>query len=459
MFNVLPRADCAATVLRHSDNVFHEALRLQENYYHVATDKGQEYDLSYVKNNDLVPENYRNAKKGIDIYPSYLHYDENNAEALDLSLLEEHPRIFFSSLNEYTIVMARLALKHTHSEIYFLNPLAKVFFAESQRLHIVEKFPEPAGEDVLQIRDEKFITGYLEGSFSKISSVPAFHSLFFWQSLTETKPADIKYVEIPIAKNVGIGGILSYYACAEEFFRQKGWQAYLKDNSTRYDDEMLRRYFKLGKKPGDATPENTAFLPDVVVLVVTYLYSKIHAEIDENILTDKFRADMEAYAKVVLGNHNALGVLIRGTDYIVSKMGGVRQMATVTDMLPKIREWIAADGYDLIFLATEDEDVLEQMRKEFGSMLRAVSQVRHSVSDFGTARLLSDLEKKEAENDAGLVEDNTVNYFYALYLLAKCQSFMVSGQCHGERVVKSFNHGKFKRFYRFQVGIEESDKQ
>ena len=62
MFNVLPRADCAATVLRHSDNVFHEALRLQENYYHVATDKGREYDLSYVKNNDLVPENYRNAK-------------------------------------------------------------------------------------------------------------------------------------------------------------------------------------------------------------------------------------------------------------------------------------------------------------------------------------------------------------------------------------------------------------
>ena len=453
MFNIVPRADYGATVLRHSDNVFHEALRLKENYYHVVTSDGQEYDLSYVKNNDLVPENYRNAKKGIDIYPSYLHYDENDTASLDLSLLKKFRAIFCGSLNEYSVVIARLALKYTDSEVYFLNPMAKLFFSPGEHLHIVEKFPEVAGDDVWQINDDKFVTGYLEGSFNKVSSVPAFHSLFFWQSLTAVNHADIKYVEVPIAKNVGIGGILSYYACAEEVFRQKGWQTYLKDNSTRYDDEMLRRYFRLGKKPGDATSENTAFLKDVVVLVVTYLYSKIRTEIDENILTDKFRADMEEYAKIALGNHNALGVLIRGTDYIVSQMSGVRQMATVTDMLPKIREWVAADGYDLIFLATEDEDVLEQMREEFGSMLRTVSQVRHSVSDFGKAKLLSELEKKESENNAGLVEDNTVNYFYALYLLAKCQSFMVSGQCHGERVVRSFNHGKFKRFYKFQVGI------
>ncbi|MBR4383611.1 MAG: hypothetical protein IKP64_08640 [Selenomonadaceae bacterium] len=190
------------------------------------------------------------------------------------------------------------------------------------------------------------------------------------------------------------------------------------------------------------------------MLTSTYHASKFDIEIDENILTENFRAEMDEYADAVLGSHNVLGVLIRGTDYILSKMGGVRQMATVDDMLPMIREWIDADGYDLIFLATEDQDILERMKKEFGSMIRVVSQVRHSVRDFQNLKLLSDLEKKEQEDNVGIAEDNTVNYFYALYLLSKCQSFMASGQCHGWNVVNSFKQGEFKRRYKFQVGLK-----
>ena len=87
-------------------------------------------------------------------------------------------------------------------------------------------------------------------------------------------------------------------------------------------------------------------------------------------------------------------------------------------------------------------------------MIRVVSQVRHSVRDFENMKLLSELEKKEQADNAGLVEDNTVNYFYALYLLSRCESFMASGQCHGWNVVNSFNHGKFKRRYKFQVGVK-----
>ena len=163
---------------------------------------------------------------------------------------------------------------------------------------------------------------------------------------------------------------------------------------------------------------------------------------------------MDEYAEAVLGGHKVLGVLIRGTDYIVAKMSGTRQQATVDDMLPMIREWLDTDGYDWIFLATEDQDILERMKKEFGKKIRVVSQVRHKVRDFENMRLLSEIEKKEQADNAGLVEDNTVNYFYALYLLSKCESFMASGQCHGWNVVNSFNHGKFKRRYKFQVGVK-----
>lgn len=454
MFQILEKQNRPATTLKHSKNIFHEALSKKENYFHVVTNDGKFYDIAYIKNNDTVAEKYRKIKQGIDIYPSYLTYDENDTDKLDLSLLKDNSAIFFHTLNEYTIVMARLALKHTTSEIYFLNPLAKIFIDENSRLHIVENFPATDENETLQIIDEPFLTGAMEGNFHKISSAPAFHSIFFRQFLMNLNRADIKYLELSIAKNVGIGGILSYYAQAKEIVRQEGWEMYLKENCTRYSQEMLRKYFKIDSKPQDSTPENTIYLPDVTNINLTYHASKFNVEIDENILTEQFRAEMEEYAEIILGSHRVLGVLIRGTDYIVSKMSGVRQQATVDDMLPMIREWIDADGYDLIFLATEDQDVLDRMKKEFGSMIRVISQVRHSVRDFKNMRLLSELEEKEQADNAGLVEDNTVNYFYALYLLSKCESFMVSGQCHGWNVVNSFNHGKFKRLYKFQVGVK-----
>ena len=453
MFSIIGKQNREASTLKHGENIFHEALSDGENYYHVVTEDGNFYDIAYRKNLEFVPEKYRNAKKGIEVYPPYLNYDENDVNTLDLSLLQDVKNIFCHTLNEYSVVIARLALQHTDNEIYFTNPLAKIFLGENPRVHIVENFPALAEDETLQIVEEFFI-GTFEGNFHKLHSVPAFHSIFFRQSLTNLNLADIKFLELSIAPNVGVGGILSYYTQAKEICSQEGWKIYLKENCTRYPQELLRKYFQLDSKPPESTPANTIYLEDVVLLTLTYHASKFKVEVDENILTKTFRAEMDEYADAVLGNHNVLGVLIRGTDYIVSKMGGNRQMATVDDMLPLIREWIKADGYDLIFLATEDQDILDRMHKEFGSMIRAVSQVRHSVRDFENMRLLSDLEKKEQENNVGLVEDNTVNYFYALYLLSKCESFMASGQCHGWNVANSFNHGKFTRRYKFQVGVK-----
>ena len=450
MFDILPRKNIEAPTLRHDENIFHAALNDGRKYFHV---EGQNYDIAYTKNNDLLPENYRNIKKGIEIYPAYLNYDENNFDTLDLSLLQEVKNIFCHTLNEYSIVIARIALKHTNAEIYFLNPLAKIFFSENSHLHIVENFPATDENETLQIVDE-FVSGYFEGSFKKISAMPAFHSIFFKQSLTTLTLDKIKFLEVSIAKNVGIGGILSYYCHMKKFFAAYGWQTYLKENCTRYPQEMLQKYFNLDSKPKDSTAENTIFLSDVSTIMLTYRYSKLVTEIDEKFLSENFRAEIDEYADAILGNKKVLGILIRGTDYIVTKIGGVRKQATVDDMLPTIRQWISEDGYDLIFLATEDQDILNRMRKEFGSMIRVVSQIRHSVRDFKNMKLLSELETKEKENNFGVVEDNTVNYFYALYILSKCESFMVSGQCHGWNVVNSFNHGKFKRRYKFQVGVK-----
>lgn len=130
-------------------------------------------------------------------------------------------------------------------------------------------------------------------------------------------------------------------------------------------------------------------------------------------------------------------------------------MATVPQMLPTIHQWMDEDQYDSIFLATEDKDILEQMKTAFGKKVIAVAQERHSVSELKKDQILSDLEKNiysEEEYDK-MIEDTTVNYFYALYMLSRCDSFLCSGKCNGWDIVNEFNKGKFLRSYKFHVGI------
>lgn len=460
MFRILPRKNIEATFLQVDENIFHRALNQGEKYYHVA-DEHFEYDISYVKNNDLIPENYRNLKRGIEVFPPYANYDENALETLDLSLISDNRTIFIHTLNEYSMVIARLALKYTDAEVYFHDEAAKIFMekslSENPRLHIVKEFPDTDDAQTLQIVDG-MVLGGIDGSFQKVSSVPAFHSIFFCQFLTAGLDASsIKYVDVSIAKNVGVGGIIIYCSQLKKFLAKYGWQPYINENSTRYSMDMLKKYFILEQKPQDATPKNTIYLADNTILLATYSYFKGKSEIrpiKEKVLTDRFRAEMDEYAEAVLGKKRVLGILIRGTDYIVSKMGGVRKMATVDDMLPTIRQWIAEDNYDLIFLATEDQDILDRMRKEFGKMIRVISQVRHTVKDFAGLKLLSELEDKERADNPNIVEDNTVNYFYALYLLSKCESFMAGGECNGWFVVHSFHRGRFKRSLKFQLGVK-----
>ena len=129
-------------------------------------------------------------------------------------------------------------------------------------------------------------------------------------------------------------------------------------------------------------------------------------------------------------------------------------------MVPTIYQWLEEDGYDCIFLATEDKDVLAKMRAEFGGKVLVVAQERHSVSEFKTSTIITELEKEQAtgqEYDA-VVEDNTINYFYAIYMLSRCSSFMCSGQCNGYDMTRDFNVGGFDRIYKFQAGVTGSGK-
>ena len=117
-----------------------------------------------------------------------------------------------------------------------------------------------------------------------------------------------------------------------------------------------------------------------------------------------------------------------------------------------IDEWMETYGYERVFLATEDEDVLEWMRDRYGEKLLAVSQERHRVEELEGTMLLADLDKIKDKNSHEIMEDNLVNYFYALYMLSQCQGFICSGYCNGYDLVLNFNQNQFEHVYLFQKG-------
>ena len=133
-------------------------------------------------------------------------------------------------------------------------------------------------------------------------------------------------------------------------------------------------------------------------------------------------------------------------------------MASAPQMAPLIHEWLDKYGFDKVFLATEDEEALEYMRREFGSRVVALSQERLKLSDLRQDEILSVYEKEHADGMyEEKLEDTTVNYFYALYMLSRCDSFICSGRCNGADIVMSFNNGRFSHFYKFAVGVDQRD--
>lgn len=445
--------------LRHGEQVFHNALRAVlkgECRFHVKNDKGEDYDLVYTENNDEAPN--MAVLKGYKMLPPYYLYDETNRDALYLDMFDEYNGVIFEELNEYSVVLTKVILAYTNREVWISDERIYWFTEPHERLHVTKEFPDMVKDNVIHC-GKTFSLGFPSGDFRLISVTPLFNNVFLWQWLSDIPLADVKYVEIGLGMVAGIGAILAHYTRINNAFTKLGWKTALKRDSTRYKDDMLEKYFELSVSSEDSDESNTIYVTNTVPLVPTYFVWSCSANFDDSILSKNFIRELKEYEEAVIGDKRLLGILMRGTDYVVSKMTGTRKMATVDEMLPMIHEWMDEDNYDAIFLATEDQDILDIMKAEFKGKIRVIAQERHRVSDFKDVALISDLEKQERsgeEYDAAL-EDTTVNYFYALYMLSRCESFMCSGHCNGWDVVNSFNHDRFHRCYKFQVGVTDKD--
>ena len=453
-------ADCRT--LEISPGLFHDALKegvKSRSRFHVRNHGGDDFDIVYYDNNDDI--------EPVDSYPKYQKppfmaryeiYDESDTKTLWLEFFDGVKNMAFEELNEYTVVLTKLVLSVTGIEVYCTDSRIHWFVEQHERLHVCRQLPTDLDEDTLLYIQKELASGIEDGRFRRLSSTYAFHNVFLLQWILGGRDlSKFRFITVDIDDWAGIGAILSYYVRYRIGFERFGLKFVLNGNGHigKFREKELTKYFMLELRDDEATNENTLVVPSFMALTKIKFLKGISHSVDESILTPEFRAQMDEYYDDVFGNEKVLGVMIRGTDYITSGMTGDRIMATPQQMAPLIHDWVKEYGFARIFLATEDEDALCYMRGEFGHQLVALSQERVKLSDLRQNEILSDYEKEHADGMyEEKLEDTTVNYFYALYMLSKCDSFICSGRCNGADIVVSFNNGRFSHYYKFAVGVE-----
>ncbi len=467
MLNIVERNDEDLVTLKHGGNVFHDALKLVldgETRIHVTDEEGDipDYDLEYTENmmlfNEIARKQMLKMTKGESILGAYLIYDEDDKSTLCLDFLRQFDKVEIESADEYSVTLAYVILEYTDALINYTDDRFEWFIEPSDRFVKLESLPGEKEEGTLRITSSVYDFGYSVRDFTKLGSVVAFQNVFFWQELMEGKKGPFKYVEYVANTIGGIGGILSYLNMIDKASAKSGYRSYLKPNSTRYPDELLVKYFKINLKPEEATIDNTIVLRSTGMFTTTWYANQFPANFDESIFDDKFAADMKQYADAIIGGKKVLGVLARGTDYRTNNLGADRIHATAEQMITVIEKWMEEDKYDKIFLATEDKDNLEKIRAAFPGKVIAISQKRTNVREMKKkgATLINEYESKLRTGKAYVdaLEDTTVNYFYALYMLARSDSFLCSGMCNGWSTVNALKKDGFKRARKMFVSRE-----
>ena len=440
--------------LKHSREVFHKALRAVldgETRFHV-TGAPKDYDLVYENNNDFVMVGGKNETRtmfvGETLMPPYYFYDENDTSCLRLDILSRYDNIIFEKANEYTIVLADLLLRLTDKAVFILDERAGWFLPEHDRLHLGI---EPSdGRSEMRVCEDK-VPIDLFSEHGVFISIFLFQEVFLLQWLCGGHPLEqIKYAEICVKKTEGIGALLQYGVKCAALFNELGIKTVFKAGTSRYSDEMLKKYFKIETTPEDSDETNTIYIVNYMAVVRTFTYIFSRARISYDILNPEFLREMDEYVEAVIQDRHMLGVLFRGTDYMIAFGNMPPHMpyapVPMEEVLPVIRQRMKKYHYDGIFLATEDKEALKTLREAFPGKVFTVAQERRKMDDFAQGQTISDLEKDIYHKDEydERVADTTINYFYALYALSKCDGFLASTLCNGVNIVRAFNEGRFE---------------
>ena len=118
------------------------------------------------------------------------------------------------------------------------------------------------------------------------------------------------------------------------------------------------------------------------------------------------------YKSIFPKNERVLGAVYRGTDYYSAYNHPIPE--SIDDFESRIKEYMIEHDYKYCFVATEIQEVIDELKEKFGEKLLYTSQRRYSINE---RRFLADVHF-DRENDE---YQKGVEYLVVLELLARCE--------------------------------------
>jgi len=151
------------------------------------------------------------------------------------------------------------------------------------------------------------------------------------------------------------------------------------------------------------------------------------------------------YKTLVEGKGKVLGVLARGTDYAKLKPSKHPVQPSGEEILLKTKEVLAERGYDRVFLATEDSEILKLFREELGEKLIAADDGCLEYKD----GFLSETQNTQTKTKKQI----NLDYLTNIFILSRCDA-IVAGRTSGTVGAALLTEGWEYEYY-FDLGVYE----
>jgi hypothetical protein len=132
------------------------------------------------------------------------------------------------------------------------------------------------------------------------------------------------------------------------------------------------------------------------------------------------------------GRKRMVGVLCRGTDYVVIKPKAHPIQPEPCDVVNDVKRILDTYECEGVFLATEDQDILDIFKESFGEKLTYIDQPRLRKEDLRKDELLSKTKLRLNKNTTPF--EDGVKYLTSTYILSCCTCFL-SGRTGGAKGV------------------------
>lgn len=145
----------------------------------------------------------------------------------------------------------------------------------------------------------------------------------------------------------------------------------------------------------------------------------------------KFNCEIQKYfdeKTTEIRGENTLGILCRGTDYTKKRPRGEQIQPPVKTIISKAKELMQKyPEITKIYVATEDDEIYQKFKKEFGDILIENKQYKYFY-DANEKRYLSQIKPERKNHNYILAKE----YLLSIYILSKCKYF-IGGRTTGSK--------------------------